>query len=156
MRALAVLVLVSLASTVWAQTEPVRKGVRVEAGFSDNHEGHDRSFGGAIRAFAIVDRRGLVGVEGGALAGMPYLGVDGGMDVRVPLRPRLSLLARGGAGVMLEEDFIGPFWRYGGGVEFLLTARNRMSISYQRGGHGQGADIGPHLLMAGWEHRVGW
>jgi hypothetical protein len=31
---------------------------------------------------------------------------------------------------------------------------NRMTITYQRGGH-DAAKIGPHLLMVGWERRVG-
>jgi hypothetical protein len=153
--ALAVLVLVSVPSFAWAQTQPSRKGVRVEVGFSDNHDGLDRSFGGAIRAFGIVDRVGLVSVEGGALAGMPYLGGDGGVNVRFPVRRSLSVLVRGGAGVLFEEDFIGPFWRYGGGIELLVTASNRITFTYQRGGHGDGLDNGPHLLMVGWERRVG-
>ena len=154
MRAWVFLLLATLPSAAWAQTQPSRKGVRVEGGFSDNHDGQDRSFGGAIRAFGSVDRVGLVSVEGGALAGMPYLGGDGGLDVRFPVRRRLSLLARAGAGVMFEEDFIGPYWRYGGGIELLFTASNRITFTYQRGGHGDGLDNGPHLLMVGWEHRV--
>ena len=155
MRALAVLVLISVPSIAWAQTQPLRKGVRVEGGFSDNHHRQDRSFGGAIRAFGIVDRRGLVSVEGGALAGMPYLGGDGGVDVRFPVRRRLSVLVRGGAGVMFEEDFIGPYWRYGGGIELLLTASNHITFTYQRGGHGDGLDNDPHLLMVGFEPGLG-
>ena len=53
MRLLAMLVLVSLPSGAWAQGQPLRKGIRVEAGFSDNHEGHDRSAGLAIRGFGM-------------------------------------------------------------------------------------------------------
>jgi hypothetical protein len=151
MRTLAMLVLVSLPSVAWAQTP---KGFRVEAGLSDNHSGHDRSVGGAFRVFGVIDDQDLVSIEGGVLAGMPFLGGDGGVQVRFPLRPRVSALARVGAGVTVEDGYVGPFWRYGGGIELLLNARNRLSITYQRGGH-DGRDIGPHLLMVGLEHRVG-
>jgi hypothetical protein len=135
MRLLVMFVLVSLPSGAWAQAQPLRKGIRVEAGFSDNHRGHDRSAGLAIRGFGVLGERGLVSAEGGALIGSPYLVGDGGVDVRVPVLPRLSLLARGGVGLTFEEDFIGPFWRYGGGIEVLLSARHRLSFTYQRGGH---------------------
>jgi hypothetical protein len=159
------LILLSLPSGALAQTSTLRKGIRVEAGFSDNHLGRDRSPGAAMRGFVVLGERGLIGVEGGALVGKPYLGGDGGVDVRIPLRPRLSLLARAGVGVISEdEDYVGPFWRYGGGIEVLLSTKNRMTITYQRGGHENTsltdaghdfADGGPHLLMIGWEYRIG-
>jgi hypothetical protein len=168
MRALVVLVLATMPSAAWAQqlpeTQPAHKGFRVEVGLSDNHAGRDRRSAGAFRAFGFIDDRGLVSIEGGILM-TPYLGGDGGMDVRVPIRPRLSLLARGGAGVLWEdESYLGPFWRYGGGIEVLLSTKNRMTITYQRGGHENTSatdighdfrDGGPHLLMVGWEYRVG-
>jgi hypothetical protein len=161
-----ILLLATLPLAAWAQhnpDQPPRKGLRVEVGWSDNHRGHDRYPGGAIRGFGVLGERGLVSLEGGGLVGLRYFGGDGGVDVRVPIRPRLSLLARGGAGVMSEdESYLGPFWRYGGGIEVLLSTRNRMTITYQRGGHENTNDIGhdfrdggPHLLMVGWEHRFG-
>ena len=151
MRAIMVLVLVSLPSVAWAQTV---KGFRVEGGLSDNHSGHDRYVGGAFRIFGVMDSREMVSIEGGVVAGMPFLGGDGGVQVRFPLRRRVSAIARGGLGVMFEDGYVGPFWRYGGGVELLLTARSRMAISYQRGGHDM-SDIGPHLVMLGLDHRFG-
>ena len=154
MRALAMVLVVGLPSVVWAQTP---KGLRVEVGWSDNHRGMDRSAGGAVRGFAAIDDRGLVSVEGGMLIGKPYLGVDAGVDARFPAWPRTFVLVRGGAGVLLEtnpEGYFG-FWRYGGGVELLLTARNRMAITYQRGSHESTDTAGPHLLMVGLEHRFG-
>jgi hypothetical protein len=152
MRLLAMLVLVSLPSYALAQTPPLRKGFRVEAGFSDNHQGHDRGGGAAIRGFGELDQRGSVTVEGGALIGYPYLGIDGGLDARFPVRTRMSVLIRGGTGLLLEDGYFG-FWRYGAGIELQLSARNRMTITYQRGAH-DGRDIGPHLLMVGWERSV--
>jgi hypothetical protein len=151
MRTLAMLVVVSLPSVAWAQTP---KGFRVEAGLSDNHSGQDRSVGGAFRAFGVIDNRDVVSIEGGVVAGMPFLGGDGGVQIRFPLRLRVSAVARVGAGVILEDGYVGPFWRYGGGIELLLNAQNRMTITYQRGGHDV-SDIGPHLVMVGLEHRFG-
>jgi hypothetical protein len=150
MRALAIILLVCLPSVAWAE---IQKGVRIEVGRSDNHEGDDRSVTAAVRGFFAVDERSLVSLEGGGLIGNPFLGADGGVDVRLPLRPMLSLLGRGGLGLMFEEDFIGPFWRYGGGIEIPLSIRNRITVTYQRGGHAD-RDIGPHLLMVGFEYRV--
>jgi hypothetical protein len=152
MRLLAMLVLLSVPSVVLAQTPALRKGIRIEAGFSDDHRGHDRSAGLAIRGFGVIGEQGVVTVEGGALIGKPYLGVDGGVDVRFPVRPRMFVLIRGG--VLLEEDYWG-FVRYGGGVELLLSTRNRLTITYQRGSHDATDTDGPHLLMVGVEHRFG-
>jgi hypothetical protein len=156
MRLLAMLVLLSLPSGALAQTPALRKGIRVEAGLGDNHSGHDRYLGGAFRAFGVIDNQDLVSIEGGVLAGMPFLGGDGGMQIRFPVRPRVSALVRAGAGVTFEDGYVGPFWRYGGGIELHLDRdrANRLAITYQRGGH-DAADIGPHLLMVGLEHRFG-
>jgi hypothetical protein len=151
MRALVFLVLAVFPSVAWAQTP---KGLRIEVGRSDNHEGDDRSATAAVRGFFAVDERGLISLEGGGLIGNPFLGADGGVDVRVPLPSRLSLLGRGGLGLMFEEEFNGLLWRYGGGIEVLLPTRNRIAITYQRGGHDD-RDIGPHLLMVGFEFRLG-
>ena len=83
MRAFMLLALVTLPSVAWAQqrpeNQPSRRGFRVEAGLSDNHTGHDRYPGGAFRAFGVVDHQDRVSIEGGVLAGMPFLGGDGGV-----------------------------------------------------------------------------
>jgi hypothetical protein len=52
MRALAILVLMSLPSVVLAQTPALRNGIRMEVGWSDNHRGHDRSPGGRFAPLA--------------------------------------------------------------------------------------------------------
>jgi hypothetical protein len=62
------LVLLSLPSGALGQTSSLRKGIRVEAGFSDNHLERDPSPGLAIRGFVVLGERGLISVEGGALA----------------------------------------------------------------------------------------
>ena len=132
-------------TTVWA--------IRVEGGQSVNHDGEDESLGGAIRVLAGLGSRQAVWLEGGLLAGMPYLGVDGGVELRLPLAAGLALLGRGGAGALVEESFAGLFVRGGGGVRLALGRHSALSATYQRGMHGEAR--GPDLFMLGLELRLG-
>ena len=149
-----VLLLFALPAAAAAQGKSGLHGIRIEAGMSDNHAGHDVFPAGAVRLFTIADRGGLVTIEGGGLIAGPSLGGDAGVTVRRPITPRVFVILRGGAGLLLEDGYTGMFWRFGGGVGVALATGHALTFTYQRGGHDRGA-AGPHLLMMGLERRFG-
>ena len=136
------------------QSQSPSHGFRVEAGHSDTHSGQDRSVGGAFRGFWTVGRDGIVSVEAGGLAGMPYLGGDAGLFVRLPVNRWVFGVLRGGVGLLLEDGYTGTFIRVGGGFGVQVNRGRAVTVTYQRGIHG-GTTQGPHLFMVGLEHRVG-
>ena len=153
MRPLVVLALLVLPSLAAAQTRlPPMHGVRVEGGMSDTHDGDDRYPAVAVRAFWTLDSSGPVTLEIGGAYFTYYGAADAGLDVRVPILPRVAGVIRGGAGVLLEGEYLGIFWRFGGGIGVQLTRRHGLLMTWQRGGHNN-RNQGPHMVMLGYEYR---
>ena len=147
---LLVVVLPALPSVASAQSSSPLQGIRVEVGRSENHDGRERYIAGAVRRFWTHPQG--VTVEVGGLAGFPYAGADLGLDVRLPIVPRVFGVLRGGVGVLFEGEFLGVFVRFGGGLGVQVTGRNAIAVTYQVGNH-YGSNQGPHQFMLGWEHR---
>ena len=127
------------------------KRIRVEVGSSSNHGGSDTGFSGAVRYAWSLGQTDHVRIETGLVAGNPFAGLDGGIELRVPQRGRLGLLARAGGGLLVEDGYAGLYVRGGGGLEVDLTPRVAARGTWQAGMHdGRG---GPHVLHFGFDYR---
>ena len=131
--------------------ESRRKRLRIEAGYSSNHDGGDKGLGGALR-FAI-SRPGddLLRFEAGLIAGVPYAGLDAGVELRFPQRARVGVVVRAGGGLLVEDGFFGAVVRGGGGVEFDISPRVALRGTAQAAYHG--GQAGPHLVSLGVDYR---
>jgi hypothetical protein len=126
------------------------KLLRFEAGYSRNHDGSDNFIGGAVRVG--LSRAGdRYRYEAGVITGVPYLGLDVGVEMRASPEAKVGPLARAGGGLLLEDGFTGPFVRAGGGVEVRLSPRAAFRATAQAGYHG-GA-MGPHSVYVGLDYR---
>ncbi|HSM06526.1 MAG TPA: hypothetical protein VK858_18025 [Longimicrobiales bacterium] len=127
------------------------KRLRAEVGYSANHGGGDEGISGALR-FAVSGRgNDAFRFETGLLAGYPFLGADLGIELRYPSESSVGLVLRAGGGLLVEDGFIGPFFRAGGGVEWTVTPRIALRATGQRGRHGGVG--GPHVLYLGLDYR---
>jgi hypothetical protein len=138
---------------VFAQAAQPQEGstkfFRVEAGYSSNHGGTDTGLGGALR-FGIIGTS--VGrLEAGLIAGIPYAGLDAGIEVRLPRRAPVGILLRWGGGLLVEDGFFGVYGRAGGGVEVDVSPRVAVRGMWQAGYHGGSG--GPHLMYFGVDYR---
>jgi hypothetical protein len=126
------------------EEDPCRGGVL------SNHGGSDKGITGALRF--VVSRRGddALRLETGVIAGDPFLGLDGGIELRYPRASRLGVVLRAGGGLLVEDGFIGPFVRAGGGVEWDVGPRVTLRATGQGGHHGGVG--GPHLLYVGLDY----
>jgi hypothetical protein len=131
--------------------EPRTKRIRAEVGYSSNHGGSDKGITGGLRF--VVSRRGddALRLETGVIAGNPFLGADAGIELRYPAESSLGLVLRAGGGLLVEDGFIGPFVRAGGGVEWDVGPRVTLRATGQGGHHGGVG--GPHLLYVGLDYR---
>jgi hypothetical protein len=135
-----------------AQAQQVRtKILRVELGYSSNHQGSDTGISGAVH-FALSGKGGgPFRFEAGLIAGHPYVGLDAGVEVRFPKAAPVGVLVRAGGGLLVEDGFIGIYGRGGGGVEWILNAQVALRGTWQSGYHG---DVGgPHLMHFGVDYR---
>lgn len=105
------------------------KAVRVEVGYSSNHRGSDTGIGGSLRF--VLSNRGNEAVrqEAGVILGTPYLGLDYGVELRVPGRTPVAFVVRIGLGLLLEDGYIGPYLRGGGGLEWTLGPRLALRVT---------------------------
>ncbi len=133
-----------------AQDSPANR-LRVEAGYSVNHEGDDKGPGGAVRYVRALDFDDTFRLETGLIAGNPYLGLDAGLEFRFPRRTRWGVVLRAGGGLLLEDGFFGFHARGGGGVEFDLNPRLALRATGQAGYHD--GFIGPHVMYVGMDYR---
>ncbi len=131
--------------------EPRTKRLRAEVGYSANHDGSDKGISGALR-FAVSGRgNDAFRVETGLLAGNPFLGADLGIELRYPGGSSVGLVLRAGGGLLVEDGFIGPFFRAGGGVEWNASPDIALRATGQGGNHG--GTSGPHLVYLGVDYR---
>jgi hypothetical protein len=126
-----------------------RMAQRVEFGFSRNH--HDTFPAVTYRLTRALDRDRFLNVEGGVLT-TPYPAFDAGLRIRLPTGRQTAALLSAGSGLLIEEDYFGPFLRFGVGLEWRVSARTALSATFEGGSH-DGKDYGPHLLMFGIERR---
>jgi hypothetical protein len=130
-----------------------RTAQRVEFGFSGNHQGEDIFPAVTYRLTGALDRDRFLTVEGGVLA-TPNPAIDAGLRVRFPVGRRMAALLSGGSGLLIEDGYVGPFWRFGTGLEWRVGARTTLSATVEAGGH-DARDYGPHFVMFGIERRFG-
>ena len=148
-------VLCLAALSVFAQPahsqESRTKRIRMEAGYSETHDGSDKGFGGAVHFVSESGGSNPLRLEAGLIAGPPYAGLDAGLEVRLPKRTPVGLLLRAGGGLLVEDGFVGAYARGGGGIEMEMSARLALRGTWQAGTHGgQG---GPHLMHFGVDYR---
>ena len=142
--------LLALAHSAESQ-ERRTKRLRAEVGYSANHGGGDKGISGALR-FAVSGKGSdAFRFETGLLAGNPFLGADLGIELRYPSESSVGLVLRAGGGLLVEDGFIGPFFRGGGGVEWSVTPRIALRATGQGGGHGGVG--GPDLFYMGLDYR---
>lgn len=141
-----ILVFCLIAPPVQAQNPPAQR-LRVEAGYSVNHDGSDKGLGGAVGYVRDLTFDGALRLETGLIAGPPYLGALVGLEYRIPQRSRFGVVLRGGGGLLLEDGFTGLHLRGGGGIEYDLSSRIALRATAQGGYHG--GTSGPHSFYLG-------
>lgn len=124
-------------------------GLRVDLGYSTNHDNADQSVGGALRLTLPVSN--LFRFDGGFIIGAPYGGLDIAFEVRFPERSPVKGFARAGGGILVEDGYTGEHLFAGAGVELSGSGGLAIRLSGQGGTHGSTA--GPHMLMLGLEYR---
>ena len=115
-----------------------------------NHEGSDNGLGGTFRLGVIrADER--YRLEGGLIAGIPYGGLDVGIEKRFSPEAKAGIVLRAGGGLLIEDGFTGIFLRGGGGVEWQVSPRVALRATAQAGYHG--GVMGPNHIYVGLDYR---
>jgi hypothetical protein len=129
-----------------------RVGIHAEGGVAHTHGASAAGVG--FHVFTFIDRQGSTRLDFGVIGDAYSFALDAGLDYRVPVATRWTVVIRGGGGLMVEgPEWAGPFLRAGGGVAWTYSPNQFVTVIFDGGTHDGFA--GPNRVMLGWERRFG-